>query len=79
MVKVWFPNMFMRLISWKPNRTPPQALFNISPRMTKTEVKEYCNKIYGVPVVKVMTANYLGSLNLILIIFNLQLSLHIFL
>ena len=61
MVKVWFPNMFMRLISWKPNRTPPQALFNISPRMTKTEVKEYCNKIYGVPVVKVMTANYLGS------------------
>lgn len=61
MVKVWFPNMFMRMISWKPNRTPPQALFNVSPRMTKTEVKEYCNKIYGVTVSKVMTANYLGK------------------
>ena len=61
MVKVWFPSMFMRLISLKPNKSPPQALLRVPPSMTKTEVKEYLTKVYNIDVTKIMTANYLGS------------------
>lgn len=60
MVRVFFPDMFMKLVSLKPHKNPPQATFNISPSMTKTEVKEYLSKIYEIPVLKVTTANYLG-------------------
>lgn len=42
------------------NRTPPQALLYVPPKMTKTEVKEYLSKIYSVNVLAVMTANFLG-------------------
>ena len=61
MVRVWFPSMYMRLISLKMNKTPPQALLRVPPSMTKTEVKEYLGKIYNINVFKVMTANYLGN------------------
>eukprot|EP01038_Epipyxis_sp_PR26KG_P015087 gene15087-20300_t len=61
MVKVWFPSMYMRLISLKMNKSPPQAVLHVSPSMTKTEVAEYLTKIYNVPVLKVMTANFLGK------------------
>mmetsp|Transcript_11874 Transcript_11874/g.23720 ORF Transcript_11874/g.23720 Transcript_11874/m.23720 type:complete len:106 (-) Transcript_11874:2-319(-) len=61
MVRVFFPNMYLRLISWKPNKSPPQALLRVPPKMTKHEVKEYLTKIYNVPVTKVMTANFLGK------------------
>lgn len=43
------------------NRTPPQALLYVPPKMTKTEVKEYLTKIYSVNVLAVMTANFLGE------------------
>lgn len=52
--------MYMRLISWKPNKTPPQALLHVPPAMTKHEITEYLTKIYDVDVTKVMTANFLG-------------------
>ena len=45
------------------NRTPPQALLYVPPKMTKTEVKEYLSKIYSVNVLAVMTANFLGMIN----------------
>jgi ribosomal protein L23 len=61
MVKVWFPNMYMRLISVKMKRNPPQALLHVPPSMTKLEVKEYLTKIYGVNVLDVATANFLGK------------------
>jgi large subunit ribosomal protein L23 len=61
MVKVWFPSMYMRLISLKLNKSPPQALLRVPPSMTKTEVKEYLTKIYNIDVTQIMTANYLGS------------------
>jgi large subunit ribosomal protein L23 len=61
MVRVFFPSMFMRLISWKPNKTPPQALLHVQPSMTKHEITEYLTKIYDVDVTKVMTANFLGK------------------
>lgn len=62
MVKVWFPSMYMRLISLKMHKSPPEALLRVPPSMTKTEVKEYLNKIYNIDVTKIMTANYLGKL-----------------
>jgi hypothetical protein len=61
MVRVFFPSMFMRLISWKPNKAPPQALLHVPPAMTKHEITEYLTKIYDVDVTKVMTANFLGE------------------
>ena len=61
MVRVFFPSMFMRLITWKPKKTPPQALLHVPPSMTKHEISEYLTKIYNVDVQKVMTANFLGE------------------
>lgn len=40
---------------------PARATFRVLPRMTKHEVKEYLTKIYGLPVIKVNTQNYLGK------------------
>lgn len=59
-MKVWFPSMYMKLISVKMQKTPPQALLHIPPSMTKWEVREYLTKIYGVSVINVDTANFLG-------------------
>jgi large subunit ribosomal protein L23 len=61
MVKVWFPNMFMKLIKVDMKAKAPTALFHIPPSMTKFEVKEYLTKIYNVPVESVATANFLGK------------------
>lgn len=60
MVKVWFPNMYLRLISVNTVKNPPQAVLTIPPKMTKTEVKEYLTKIYNINVLKVATVNFLG-------------------
>lgn len=60
--------MYMRLISWKPNKTPPQALLHVPPSMTKHEISEYLTKIYDVDVQKVMTANFLGQFRAFLIL-----------
>jgi hypothetical protein len=41
-------------------KTPPEAVLQIPPSMTKTEVREYLTKIYEIPVLKISTMNYLG-------------------
>ena len=61
MVKVWFPNMFMRLVSVNTARNPATANLIVPPSMTKTEVKEYLTKIYNIPVISVTTANFAGK------------------
>ena len=76
MVKVWFPSMYLKLISLKLSKSPPQALLQIPPSMTKTEVKEYLHKIYDINVLNVMTANYLGT-RYNLFIINLQVLIYI--
>mmetsp|Transcript_6548 Transcript_6548/g.20806 ORF Transcript_6548/g.20806 Transcript_6548/m.20806 type:complete len:119 (+) Transcript_6548:115-471(+) len=38
-----------------------QAVFRIEPKMNKLEVREYLEKIYGLPVRKVMTENFMGK------------------
>jgi len=40
---------------------PATASFRVLPKMTKHEVREYLTKIYGLPVGKVHTINYMGK------------------
>lgn len=40
---------------------PARATFRVLPRMTKHEISEYLTKIYGLPVHKVNTMNYMGK------------------
>lgn len=61
MVKVWFPSMFMRLVSVNTARSPATANLIVPPAMTKTEVREYLTKIYNIPVINVTTANFAGK------------------
>mmetsp|Transcript_10160 Transcript_10160/g.9103 ORF Transcript_10160/g.9103 Transcript_10160/m.9103 type:complete len:102 (+) Transcript_10160:23-328(+) len=61
MVRVWFPSMFMRLISVQSAKRPPEAILRVPPSMTKFEIKEYLTKIYNIPVIKVNTMNYQGK------------------
>eukprot|EP00536_Pseudo-nitzschia_multiseries_P002912 jgi/Psemu1/301660/fgenesh1_kg.41_\ len=65
--RLWMPNMPMMLVSAKnaTARQPARATFRVLPRMTKHEIKEYLTKIYGLPVRKVNTANYLGKRKLV--------------
>ena len=61
--RMWMPNMPILMTSAK-NATlgqPARATFRVLPRMTKHEIKEYLVKIYGLPVQKVNTMNYLGK------------------
>lgn len=60
---MWMPNMPMMMTS-ATNATstePARAVFRVLPRMTKHEIKEYLTKIYGLPVQKVNTMNYMGK------------------
>ena len=65
--RMWMPNMPMMLVSARnaTARQPARAIFRVLPRMTKHEIKEYLTKIYGLPVRKVNTANYLGKRKLV--------------
>ncbi|CAM9979124.1 unnamed protein product, partial [Phaeothamnion confervicola] len=42
--RVWFPNMFMTLISALPTKRTPECRFRVPPRMTKWDIKEYLLK-----------------------------------
>lgn len=61
MVKVWFPSMFLRLITVAAHKRPPEAVLHVPPSMTKHEIKEYLTKIYNVAVINVATMNMLGK------------------
>lgn len=63
MVKVWFPSMFMRLIGTDLKKSPALATLQVSPRMTKTEVREYLTKVYDICVLKVNTENVAGKIS----------------
>jgi large subunit ribosomal protein L23 len=61
--RMWMPTMPMTLVAAR-NATafkPASATFRVLPRMTKHEIKEYLQKIYGLPVKKVNTMNFLGK------------------
>ncbi len=61
MVKVFFPDMYLRLVSLNKAASPAVAKIIVKPKMTKTEVKEYLTKIYDINVINVHTANFLGK------------------
>lgn len=61
MPRVWFPNMYMKLVSLNTARVPAEANLLVSPKMTKTEVREYLTKIYNIPVISVTTMNQSGK------------------
>ena len=65
--RMWMPNMPMLMVSAKnaTARQPARATFRVMPKMTKHEIREYLTKIYGLPVQKVNTANYLGKRKLV--------------
>lgn len=61
--RMWMPTMPILMTSAR-NATatqPARATFRVLPRMTKHEIREYLVKIYGLPVKKVNTQNYLGK------------------
>jgi large subunit ribosomal protein L23 len=61
--RMWMPTMPLLMTSAR-NATatqPARATFRVLPRMTKHEIKEYLTKIYGLPVTKVNTQNYMGK------------------
>mmetsp|Transcript_19994 Transcript_19994/g.28725 ORF Transcript_19994/g.28725 Transcript_19994/m.28725 type:complete len:97 (-) Transcript_19994:131-421(-) len=60
MVKVWFPDMYMRLVGKNLSRPVGKAVFYVKPSMTKWEVREYLTKIYNMDILKVETALHLG-------------------
>jgi large subunit ribosomal protein L23 len=61
--RMWMPHMPIMMTSARNATTtqPARATFKVLPRMTKHEIKEYLTKIYGLPVRKVNTQNYLGK------------------
>jgi large subunit ribosomal protein L23 len=65
--RMWMPNMPI-MMSSATNATatePARAIFRVLPKMTKHEIKEYLTKIYGLPVHKVNTMNYMGKRKLV--------------
>lgn len=61
-----FPNWVVRHVR-EPNLKTAEWLkrpvlqFLVSPQMNKIDISEYLRKLYGIPVSKVHTANYLGE------------------
>ena len=59
-LRVFLPNFWMKLINpeWVNYKLAPNhVMFNVSPGMTSIDVKNYLEKIYKVPVMRVKTAN----------------------
>ena len=52
----------MKIVKNKHMKLPPNhVVFQVSPEMTKLDVKNYLEKIYKVPVYHVMTRNVTGE------------------
>lgn len=61
--RVWMPTLPLMMVSAR-NATathPAFAIFRTLPSATKHEIKEHLQKIYGLPVKSVKTANYEGK------------------
>ena len=57
--RVHFPRQIVALMK---TAGPNTGIFRVDPKMTKLDVREYLQKVYGLPVKKVNTANYDGKL-----------------
>ena len=61
-LRIFLPNFWMKIVKNKHMKLPPNhVVFQVSPEMTKLDVKNYLEKIYNVPVYHVMTRNVTGQ------------------
>lgn len=56
--KIFFPNIVFRLIRSPPGYAPNEAVFRVPPRLNKLDIRTYLERLYGVTVTNVRTANY---------------------
>jgi hypothetical protein len=62
MVRAFFPNMALTLVRRSTAKLPKNMyMFRCDPKYTKSEIREYLEKVYGVNVASVNTINYLGA------------------
>ena len=54
------PNVSRRAMAQ--GKMPPELVFRVPPSAGKIEIKRYLQAVYGLKVIKVHTANYLGRL-----------------
>ena len=55
-LRIFLPNFWMKLVRDKDKKLPPYTVeFQVSPEMTKIDVKNYLEQIYKVPVLDVHT------------------------
>uniref|UniRef100_A0A7R9Y967 Large ribosomal subunit protein uL23m n=1 Tax=Pinguiococcus pyrenoidosus TaxID=172671 RepID=A0A7R9Y967_9STRA len=59
-LRQWFPNQPLVLLR-APCRRTMTAEFKVARNMAKPDIKEYLQKIYRIPVVRVATANMTGK------------------
>ena len=62
-LRIFLPNFWMKLTKMTntPRTAPNVAHFEVSPQMTKVDVKNYLEQIYKIPVVNVFTVNLSGK------------------
>ena len=63
--RVFLPNFFIKLVKPAPNTPKNIVNFHVAIQMTKHDVKNYLEKIYKVPVMKVNTYIKLGEIKYI--------------
>lgn len=59
--KIFFPNAVFRFVRSPPGYAPNQAVFRVAPHMNKLDIRTYLERLYGVTVTNVRTANYSGT------------------
>eukprot|EP00093_Oithona_nana_P006440 06440.XXX_292252_292851_1 [CDS] Oithona nana genome sequencing. len=61
-LRIFLPNFWMKIVKNKHAKLPPNHVqFQVSPEMTRLDVKNYLEKIYNVPVYHVYTRNVSGE------------------
>ncbi|CAB3366759.1 Hypothetical predicted protein [Cloeon dipterum] len=61
-LRIFLPNFFMKLVKPKYSEPPNRVTFEVSMGMSRTDVKNYLEKIYKIPVVSVQTRVTPGEL-----------------
>ncbi|KAI9593561.1 hypothetical protein BDF19DRAFT_467169 [Syncephalis fuscata] len=56
--RVYFPNLILTLV--RSNLPPNQAVFRVEPHVNKLDVRDYLWHVYGVRILDVRTAVFLG-------------------
>lgn len=58
---MFLPNFFMKIVKPRDPQPPNVVQFQVSPEMTKHDIKNYLEKIYNVPVENIITHNRMGE------------------